>query len=148
MNESSTGRYLSPEPLLQKPDWVASELQSGHQVPAYSYARNNPVGTTDPTGLAPPPTPSRNPYGGGCNLSTDVCSPPKGCVPAKEFPVSNIENPGRSMSVPIAYNFCLRNGVRDASYVMYEQLPVVGTGWRVICYTCDIPRVISCGGPQ
>jgi RHS repeat-associated protein len=46
-----TGRYLSPEPLLQNPEWVRSELEDGHQVPAYSYARNNPVSTTDPTGL-------------------------------------------------------------------------------------------------
>lgn len=43
--------YLSPEPMLQDPEWVRSELEDGHQVPAYSYARNNPVTTTDPTGL-------------------------------------------------------------------------------------------------
>jgi hypothetical protein len=44
-------KYLSPEPLLQDPKWVSEELQSGHQVPAYSYARNNPLPYTDPTGL-------------------------------------------------------------------------------------------------
>lgn len=43
--------YLSPEPLLQDPSWVASQLRSGRQVPTYSYALNNPVGLTDPTGL-------------------------------------------------------------------------------------------------
>jgi RHS repeat-associated protein len=53
--EPATGRYLSPEPLLQDPDWVMSELQSGYQVPAYSYARNNPIAYTDPTGLYVPP---------------------------------------------------------------------------------------------
>ena len=47
-------KYLSPEPLLQDPSWVAGELQSGYQVPAYSYARNNPVRYVDPTGLSPP----------------------------------------------------------------------------------------------
>lgn len=44
-------QYLSPEPLLQSPTWVASELREGYQIPAYSYARNNPIANTDPTGL-------------------------------------------------------------------------------------------------
>lgn len=51
--EPLTGRYLSHEPLLQNPDWVASELQSGHPLPAYSYARNNPVMVVDPNGKTP-----------------------------------------------------------------------------------------------
>jgi hypothetical protein len=37
--------------MLQYPTWVESELQSGHQVPVYAYAANNPIGATDPTGL-------------------------------------------------------------------------------------------------
>ena len=45
--------YLSPEPLLQSPTWVASELQSGRQVPSYSYAMNNPVRYVDPDGKWP-----------------------------------------------------------------------------------------------
>ncbi|MDP3500224.1 MAG: RHS repeat-associated core domain-containing protein [Myxococcales bacterium] len=49
--DPSTGRYLSPEPLLQSPDWVASQLRSGRQVPSYSYAGNNPVANVDPNGL-------------------------------------------------------------------------------------------------
>ncbi len=28
------GRYHSPESMLQDPDWVSSELEDGHQVPA------------------------------------------------------------------------------------------------------------------
>lgn len=49
--DPSTGRYLSPEPLLQSPSWVAWELQGGHQTPGYGYASNNPVGNFDPNGL-------------------------------------------------------------------------------------------------
>jgi hypothetical protein len=43
--------YLSPEPLLQNPNWVAFELQGGHHVPSYSYAGNNPISNIDPDGL-------------------------------------------------------------------------------------------------
>ncbi len=37
--------------MLQNPNWVASQLRQGHQVPPYSYGRNNPVRFVDPTGL-------------------------------------------------------------------------------------------------
>jgi RHS repeat-associated protein len=45
------GRYLSPEPLLQSPSFVRTMLKSGHQVPAYAYAANNPSSYVDPDGL-------------------------------------------------------------------------------------------------
>ncbi|MEQ1737735.1 MAG: RHS repeat-associated core domain-containing protein, partial [Rhodoglobus sp.] len=44
-------RYLSPEPLLQRPGWVKREAEQGYATPTYAYARNNPVRHTDPTGL-------------------------------------------------------------------------------------------------
>ncbi|MDP2272661.1 MAG: hypothetical protein Q8K32_18140 [Archangium sp.] len=44
-------QYLSPEPLLQNPNWVMGEALDGHSVPVYAYAGNNPVRNTDPTGL-------------------------------------------------------------------------------------------------
>lgn len=44
----------SPEPLLQNPKWVLADLRLGHQVPAYAYARNNPIVLTDPSGLVVP----------------------------------------------------------------------------------------------
>jgi hypothetical protein len=46
--------YLSPEPMLQSPNWVQGEVGGGFSTPTYSYARNNPVRYTDPTGLCPP----------------------------------------------------------------------------------------------
>lgn len=49
--DPSTGRYLSPEPLLQDPTWVKEELKLGAQVAAYAYASNNPVVNSDPSGL-------------------------------------------------------------------------------------------------
>ncbi|MDP1830147.1 MAG: RHS repeat-associated core domain-containing protein, partial [Archangium sp.] len=51
--DPSTGRYLSPEPMLQEPDWVRSEAQDGFSAPTYAYARNNPTGTIDENGLWP-----------------------------------------------------------------------------------------------
>ena len=46
-------KYLSPEPLVQNPNWVKSELASGHQVLPYGYGRNNPITNADPTGNNP-----------------------------------------------------------------------------------------------
>lgn len=46
----ASARYLSPEPMLQNPRWVASQASKGFEVPTYGYAQNNPVRFTDPTG--------------------------------------------------------------------------------------------------
>lgn len=51
---SRHGRYLSPEPLLQSPEFVRSMAENGYSTPTYAYALNNPVRHTDPTGLAVP----------------------------------------------------------------------------------------------
>lgn len=48
-----TGRYLSPEPLLQSPAFVRRMARRGMSVPTYAYAANNPLRYVDSTGLAP-----------------------------------------------------------------------------------------------
>jgi len=48
--DPTTGRYLSPEPLLLSPRWVREELSQGRLVPAYAYAGNNPIANYDSDG--------------------------------------------------------------------------------------------------
>ncbi len=47
----ATGHYLSPEPMLVRPEFVLSAAESGASIPAYAYAANNPLTNTDSTGL-------------------------------------------------------------------------------------------------
>ncbi|RKG65578.1 hypothetical protein D7V80_22840 [Corallococcus sp. CA054B] len=49
--DPSIGRYLQPEPALQSPGYLADMVARGYDVPAYSYALNNPMIYTDPNGL-------------------------------------------------------------------------------------------------
>lgn len=49
--DPATGRYLSPEPLLQSPAYISTMASSGFSVPTYAYAANNPLRYVDPNGL-------------------------------------------------------------------------------------------------
>ncbi|PTL74919.1 RHS repeat-associated core domain-containing protein, partial [Vitiosangium sp. GDMCC 1.1324] len=50
--DSSTGRYLQPEPVIAtRPGLVKTEATRGMVTPLYAYANNNPQAYTDPTGL-------------------------------------------------------------------------------------------------
>ncbi len=46
-------RYLSPEPMLEKPEVVRAALALGVQLPTYGYALNNPIRESDSTGGIP-----------------------------------------------------------------------------------------------
>src|SRR5205823_3816970 len=50
--DPSVGRYTAPDPFVQDPSLVVPLAKSGASMPAYAYASNNPIASTDPTGLA------------------------------------------------------------------------------------------------
>lgn len=49
--EPHTGRYLQPEPILNRPRYVMRDARRGHSVPAFAYAVNSPLHYSDATGL-------------------------------------------------------------------------------------------------
>lgn len=49
----SLSQYLSPEPLLQSPGYLAAMAARGVQVPSFAYAANNPLRYLDDDGLRP-----------------------------------------------------------------------------------------------
>ncbi len=51
--EPQTGRYLSPEPLLQYPLAVQKRAMRAQSLPTYSYALNDPLTYTDRDGFGP-----------------------------------------------------------------------------------------------
>lgn len=53
--DATTGRYLSPEPYLQRPGFVRAMAKRGVQLPTYAYAANDPLSYVDQNGLQPAP---------------------------------------------------------------------------------------------
>ncbi|MFP2897605.1 RHS repeat-associated core domain-containing protein [Corallococcus sp. 4LFB] len=49
--DAALGRYLAPEGLLSEPAMAIATVVSGSPLLTYSYAANNPVANSDPTGL-------------------------------------------------------------------------------------------------
>ncbi|GMU63471.1 MAG: hypothetical protein AMXMBFR34_52340 [Myxococcaceae bacterium] len=56
LSMTGIGGYLSPEPMLQDPEYVRDVAQQGLSLPTYAYAANNPLMYTDETGLYPFPS--------------------------------------------------------------------------------------------
>ena len=98
--DPQTGRYLSPEPMLQKPEEVLGYARIGHMLPPYAYALNNPLNVYDSDGEGPkwelikflicfkhpelcgllPPDPGEppgGPPGGGGGGGGDICRMPR-----------------------------------------------------------------------
>ena len=48
---NASARYLQPEPLLQRPNYVQAMARQGYSSNPYAYALNNPIQSTDPSGL-------------------------------------------------------------------------------------------------
>lgn len=48
--DPSVGRYLAPDPYLQDASYPVTQAMQGQSINPYSYASNNPIGHTDPTG--------------------------------------------------------------------------------------------------
>ena len=146
--DPSIGRYLSPEPLLQEPTWVASELQEGHQVPAYSYARNNPVAYIDPDGLDPlrPPSGPNSPpgnYHGPLPLPNFPSqTPPPGPQLPEYSPPPSPPGPGASGSVPGCTAACSASAAAVFALCMAQKQnltlcrKVFYTSWTVCMAGC------------
>lgn len=86
--------YLSPEPLLQSPTWVASRLRSGVQTPSYSYAANNPVYFVDPDGLDVTNGTGRTMWVKPEDSSEPVELPPGGTFPGPQDGFTHPDRPG------------------------------------------------------
>ena len=123
--EPSTGRYLSPEPMLQQPSWVKHEAEAGFTTPTYAYARNNPVRYSDATGLWP----SAFTPGKLCNEGCDTKSGAPGC----EF-----------MSKPEENNAAPLEGLPPAGQCV--DADAVYTRWGVVKIPNNCICTVKCAG--
>lgn len=108
---SSTRRYLSPEPLLQSPQYMSAMAQSGMSVPTYAYANNNPLMYVDQDGLRTEPAPGNG--SGGYQPRTG----PGGLAPRGSGPT--IPGPG----VPPSGRTRLPNGCPADRPILFVWVP-------------------------
>jgi len=86
--DPSTGRYLAPEPMMERPRILVAFARHGTMLQAYTYANGNPLGRSDPTGLDPDGgggyVPGRGPWGPHDNCDDGIC-PGQNEIPASEW---------------------------------------------------------------
>jgi RHS repeat-associated protein len=49
--DAAVGRYLEPEPMLQRPAYEIGLARGGSSTAAYAYAQSSPLSSSDPSGL-------------------------------------------------------------------------------------------------
>lgn len=113
----------APEPLMSMPSLTPWIAKRGMQMSAYSYAANNPIYYTDPTGLFPSGlTPGR--------LCNDGCTDPKTCAEFKSKPEE--DNSAPLEAIPPA-------GQCSDSDAIY-------TKWGVVKIPNNCLCTVKCGG--
>lgn len=144
--------YLSPEPLLQNPEWLKAKVELGQQVPAYGYAANNPIGNTDEDGLQPRPSgPNTASF---CSLNPGACAPrppsqPSFCTlnpgacPSPKQPDSCGPNKGpKAQDLDACLKACEAGGEAVKNYCRG-----LDEAWkRAICWSVVLGSVTACKG--
>jgi hypothetical protein len=117
MPTSQISPYLSPEPMLQEPNWVMTQAQEGFSPPTYAYARNNPLRYTDPDGKVPVLVPFSPNCAKVCSEAAREAAakkPGSSCVPISYSGVYDVVRGGQFSSN--VFLGCLCSGFRKSSW--------------------------------
>jgi hypothetical protein len=96
-------RYLSPEPLLHNPAWVAKKITEGHPIAVYSYARSNPLRWRDRNGKD---------YSDSSEILVDLCDATEGTI---EVTINSSSGEERVTSANASCKAKSDGGTSDAS---------------------------------
>lgn len=133
------GRYLSPEPILSEPSFVGSRAVNARTLQAYAYANNNPITSSDPTGLYS--------VDGACNI------PSKGKEKAEIERIANkyadkLEDYQKLCGLN-SFKQCVKDQIRDVKVTCNENTTIeckkpASEGRERAAYVTDLGR---CGAP-